>query len=307
VKKTTFTLVLCVIFLSILSLQAVNIVKGYPLGEIPPKVNVPETNVNATIYRVNDTLWVKIDAEYKMHAVYALGDSYIAENTGMGLIADPSPYVTIVVTQDTLQAHYPIPFNSTHISVWLNGEEVESQIDQRGYFHIFDTTLQEINWTVSPVPRDFVVAIHYELPISKTSTAYTYLGDYAFTLPLFGRYGCSNISYPLYSWYGYSPNNYNIQIESNLNELQAYSIDTRGILTQLNHTLIDGKAGRMTIAFSREEESPSVHGAVVVFNVPEEETLPFPAVPFAVASVATVAVVAAGLLVYFKKRKSKAG
>jgi hypothetical protein len=284
-------------------LQTVNTAKAYPTYGIPPKVNVPETNINATIFRVDEALWVKIDAEYKMHTVYALGDSYIAENTGMGLIADPSPYVTVIVTQDTLEAHYPIPFNTTHISVWLNGEEVESQIDSRGYFHIFDTNLQEINWTVSPVPRDFVVAIHYELPISKTSPTYTYLGDYAFTLPLFGRYGCSNISYPLYSWYGYSPNKYSIQIESDLTELQAYSIDTRGTLTPLNNTLIDGKAGRMTIAFSREEKSPSVHGAVVVFNVPEEETLPFPTVPVAAVSVAVVALVVAGLLVYHKKHK----
>ncbi len=284
-------------------LQTVNTAKAYPTYGIPPKVNVPETNINATIFRVDEALWVKIDAEYKMHTVYALGDSYIAENTGMGLIKDSSPYVTVIVTQDTLEAHYPIPFNTTHISVWLNGEEVESQIDSRGYFHIFDTNLQEINWTVSPVLRDFVVAIHYELPISKTPTSYAYLGDYSFTLPLYGRYGCSNISYPLYSWYGYSPNKYGIQIESDLFELQAYSIDTRGTLTPLNNTLIDGKAGRMTIAFSREEEPPSVHGAVVVFNVPEEETLPFPIVPFASISVAVVALVVAGLLVYHKKHK----
>jgi hypothetical protein len=96
------------------------------------------------------------------------------------------------------------------------------------------------------------------------------------------------------------PNKYSIQIESNLNELQAYSIDTRGTLTQLNHTLIDGKAGRMTIAFSREEKSPSVHGAVVVFNVPAEENMPFPTVSVTAVSVA-VAFVAAGLLVYHKK------
>ena len=301
-KKTTLALTISVVLFFTLSIQVVNFAKGYPLVEIPPKVNVPETNVNATIFRVHETLWVKIDAEYKMHTVYALGDSYIAENTGMGLIKDPSPYVTVIVTQDTLEAHYPIPYNTTHISVWVNGKEVESQIDSRGYFHIFDTNLQEINWTISPVPRDFVVAIHYELPISKTPTSYAYLGDYAFTLPLYGRYGCSNISYPLYSWYGYSPNKYSIQIESDITELKAYSIDTRGTLTPLNNTLIDGKAGRMTITFSREVKSPSVHGAVVVFDVPEEETLPFPTVPVASLSVA-VALVVAGLLVYHKKHK----
>ena len=157
-----------------------------------------------------------------------------------------------------------------------------------GQFHPFHVTLL---W-------QFIMNFRFQKP----PKSYAYLGDYAFTLPLYGRYGCSNISYPLYSWYGYSPNKYSIQIESDLTELQAYSIDTRGTLTPLNNTLIDGKAGRMTIAFSREEKSPSVHGAVVVFNVPEEETLPFPTVPVAALSVA-VALVVAGLLVYHKKHK----
>jgi hypothetical protein len=286
-------------------LQTVNTAKAYPTYGIPPKVNVPETNINATIFRVDEAFWVKIDAEYKMHAVYALGDSYIAENTGMGLIADPSPYVTVVVTQDTLEAHYPIPFNATKISVRVDGREVELQQDTHGYFHLFDANLPEINWTVSPVSRDFDVTVHYEHPISKTSEVFSYLGDYAFTLPLYGRYGCSNISYPLYSWYGYSPNKYSIQIESDLNELQAYSIDTRGTLTPVNHTLIDGEAGRITITFSQEEESPSVHGAVVVFNVPAEENMTFPTLSVAAASLAVVALAAAGLLVYHKRNSVK--
>jgi hypothetical protein len=274
------------------------------LGEIPPKVNVPETNVNATISRVNGALWVKIDVEYKMHAVYALGDSYVVENTGMGLITDPSPYVTVVVTQDTLEAHYPIPFNITNISVRVNGVDVELQQDTRGYFHLFDANLPEINWTVSPVPRDFNVTVHYEHPISKASQVFSYLGDYAFTLPLYGRYGCSNLSYPLYSWYGYSPNKYNIQIESDLNELQAYSIDTRGTLMLLNHTVINSEAGRIKIDFSQGEESLSVHGAVVVFNVPAEENMFFPIVPVAVVSVAAAVVtLVAVLFVYCKKHK----
>ena len=302
-KKTTLTLVLCASFFFILSLQAVNIVKGYPLSEIPQKVNVPETNVNATISRVSGALWVKIDAEYKMHAVYALGDSYIAENTGMVLIADPSPYVTVVVTQDKLEAHYPIPFNATNISVRVDGREVELQQDTHGYFHLFDANFPEINWTVSPVSRDFDVTVHYEHPISKTSEVFSYLGEYTFTLPLYGRYGCSNLTYPLYSWYGYSPNKYSIQIESDLIELQAYSIDARGTLRPLNLTSIDDDARRITITFSQGEKSPSVHGAVVVFNVPEEENMPFPIVPVAAISVAVVIVVFFGLLVYFKRRR----
>jgi len=302
VKNAALTLTLCMIFLVLMGLQIGNVVRGYPLYEIPPKVNVPEMNVNATISRVDGAFWLKIDAEYKMHTVYALGDSYLAENTGMGLILDPSPYVIVTVTQDTLEAHYPIPSNATKISVWVNGEKVELQQDIHGYFHLFDANLQEINWTISPVPNDSLVAVHYEHPISRTGEEFSYLGDYAFTLPLYGRYGCSNLSYALYSWYGYPPNKYSIQIESNLTEMQAYSIDTRGTLTPLSHTPLINEVGRLEIAFSREEESPFVHGAVVVFNAPAEEAVPFPVVPIAVASAAAV-VVGVGLLAYFKKRR----
>ncbi len=302
-KNATIALILCVIFLVPMELQMSNVANGYPVLEIPPKVNVSEMNVNATISRVNGTLWVKIDAEYKMHAVYAYGDSYLAENTGMGLVLYPeSPYVMVTVTQDVLEAHYPVPLDATNISVRLNGEEIGVQQDVHGYFHLFDANLPEINWTVSSVPHDFVVVVHYEQPVSETIEAYAYLGEYAFTLPLYGRYGCSNISYPLYSWYGYPPNNYRVQIESSLtelHELQVYSVETRGTLAALGHSLISDE-GSWVIAFSREEESSFVHGAVVVFNAPSED-VPFPVVPIIVAAFAIAMVVGATLLIYRKK------
>ncbi len=305
VQRKKLVLALGMILLFTMELQVVNVANANPVyTEIPPKVNVPEMTVNATVSRVNGALWVKINAEYIMDTIYAFGDSYLAENTGMGLIADQSPYVTVTVTQDTLEAHYPIPFNATNTSVKIDGAEVEWQQDAKGYFHLFDANLQEINWTISPVPHNFFVTVHYEHPISKTSEVYAYLGEYAFTLPLYGRYGCSNISYPLYSWYGYPPIKFNIQIESNFNELQAYSIDTRGTLTPINHaSSISSAAGLMEISFSREEESPFIHGAVVIFNAVAEEDAPFAVVSIAIAAVATVVLVAAGLLVYFKKRK----
>jgi len=40
-------------------------VKGYPLGEIPLKVNAPETYVNAAISQVDGVFWADIGAEYK--------------------------------------------------------------------------------------------------------------------------------------------------------------------------------------------------------------------------------------------------
>ena len=303
VKKKTIPVILFAICLAGMCLQTTSYVKAYPIFEIPPKVNVPDMNVNATIYRVNGTLWAEVDAEYKMHAVYAYGDSYLAENYGMGLVLYPeSPYVMVTVTQDVLEAHYPVPLDATNISVRLDGEEVGVQKDVHGFFHLFDVDLAEINWTVSQFPNDFTVTVHYEHPVLETNEAYAYLGDYAVTLPLYGRYGCSDISYPLYSWYGYPPNNYSIQIEPNLTGLQVYSVDTKGTLTPLNPTLTND-GGKWVSTLCRGEKSSFIHGAVMVFNAPSAESVPFPVVPVSVVSVAVIVVVSVGMLVYFMKRK----
>ena len=286
-----------------MNLQAVNPAKGYPIYEIPPKVNVPQTSVNASISKINGELWVNVDAEYVMHAVYALGDSYVAENTGFGLIADPSPYVQVTVTQDALEAHFPTPFNAVNVSATVDGETVELQQDPHGYFHLFDADMPEINWTVSPVPRDFTVAVHYEQPISKTSKTYAYLGDYAFTLPLYGRFGCSNISYPLYSWYGYPPNEYKVQVEPSFSKMQTYLIAPNGTLTHLNVTTVVGGSEGVEISFSRAKDDLFVHGAVVVFNDASGEA--FSVVPVAAVVVIGVAL-GAGLLLYRRKRHKEA-
>ena len=168
-----------VMFLFTVVVQSVDFARANAMRDVSvvPKVTVPEMNVNATVSKVDGVLWVEIDAEYQMHTIYGYGDSYVVENSGMGLLADPSPYVTVTVTQDILEAHYPFPFNVTNFSVKVDGEVVEWQEDTNGFFHIFDADLSEINWTVAPVPRDFVVTVHYEQSISKTSEVYEYLGD----------------------------------------------------------------------------------------------------------------------------------
>ncbi|MGB9853951.1 MAG: hypothetical protein ACPLRY_03990 [Candidatus Bathyarchaeales archaeon] len=305
-KTAVLALPFCSIFLGLIWLHGFNLAGGYPIVEIPPKVNVTETIVNASISRVSGNLWAKIDAEYRMHAIYAYGDNYLTENYGIGLVLYPdSPFVMVTVTQDILEAHYPIPSGAINISVRLNGKEISVQQDAHGYYHLFDADLSEINWTVSPVPKNFVVTVHYEHPVSETTAAYAYLGDYFFMLPLYRRYGCSNISYPLYSWYGYPPNNCRIQIKSHLpelQELQVYLADSKGTLTPLNYTaFINDEDRSWIIAFSREHQSPIIHGAVAVFKAPSEETTLSPAVPVLAAS----AIILAAVLIYFAKLKRK--
>ena len=227
----------------------------------------------------------------------------------MGLLVDPSPYLKVIVTQNTLEAHLPIPINATSISLKIDNKETLWQLD-KGHYHLCGENLPQINWTILPVPQDFNMTIHYELPISKTIEAYSYLGDYAFTLPVFGRFGCSNISYPLYDWAGYSSTDYSIRIESTIPQIGTYSINNRGTLTQLNVTTSNENGFEIVrTTFSHgTEESTSISGAVAVFDSPVDVTESFPNVSLLVGvSAFAFVIVVAGLLVYFKKHKHKAG
>jgi len=270
-------------------------------SSIPPKVTAPKINVNATVIQVDGEFQVNVDAEYQMHTVYGLGDSYVTQNWGFGLMVDPSPYVTVTVTQDTLEAHYPIPLNASNISVQINGHETEWWQD-KGKFHIFGENIPQINWTISSVPRDFSVRVHYEEPISRTTKDYDYLGDYAFTLPLYGRYGCSLLSYPLYDWIGYPPVEYNIQIQSTIPNITVYSINNRGTLNELNATSLDGTI--KTTFTSESGETTVVQGGVAFFNSPLEDKTTFPNI--LVIGVSIIIIVAVALAFRIKKSKTNA-
>ena len=144
------------------------------------------------------------------------------------------------------------------------------------------------------------MTVHYEQPIPKTSSSYGYLGDYALIIPIYGRYGCSNISYPLYSWFEYLPEKFNIQVEPFSNKIQAYSIHTNGTLTPLNYT------NSNELVISQENENfPFIHGAVIVFSPNTIGTSPLPTLLVIIASGTLALIVGVGLLVYFKKYKPK--
>lgn len=303
IKRISIVIFLSIVLLISIELQSSNTVRANPMyTQIPPKVGVTGASIHASISSSSGEFWANVDAEYHMHTIYGFGDSYVARNSGMGLVTDPSPYVTVTVTQNTLDAHYPIPINITDLSVKINNQEIKWQIDKKGFFHIFDANLAEVNWTVSPVPSDFLVTVHYEQPIPKTSSSYGYLGDYALIIPVYGRYGCSSISYPLYSWFEYLPEKFNIQVEPFSNKIQAYSIHTNGTLTPLNYT--NSNSNELLIS-QENEDFPFIHGAVIVFSPNTTGISPSPTLLVISATVTLLVIIGLGLLVYFKKRKGK--
>jgi hypothetical protein len=81
----------------------------------------------------------------------------------------------------------------------------------------------------------------------------------------------------------------------------GYSLDGKENVTATGNTTLTGlSAGLHNITvYAKDELGNTGASEVVVFSVAQES---FPAVPVAAASVATIAVMGVGLLVYFKKR-----
>jgi hypothetical protein len=256
---------------------------------------VPEMQVDANISRLNGIIYANVDSTYQTKTVYKLGDIYNAP---------------IKIAYDRIDAYYPIPLNATNISIIMDDKELDWTYRNRDFSHLFDIDMPELNWTISPVPQEFSVTTHYEYPIPTTGTTYAHLGNYAFLFPLESRYGLDAISaqYPGYSWFAWNNfgnpvAHFNIAVEPILTYIQVYSIDNRGALTPLNLTLSrDNKiAFDLPLAAWSSGPAPAPFGIVLVFNENQETSEPFPTT-LVIASLASVAVIGVGLLVYFRKR-----
>ena len=295
-KGKILLLVFCVFLLLVLGQNSVS-VKADLTGQAAPKVGMQEVHVNASVSKLGDQWWATVDAWYQMHTVLGYGESYVVENVGMGLIANPTQkYVTVTVSQDVLEAHLPIAANSTDILVTVNGQQTAWQQD-RAPITIIDSVLPQINWTISPVPRDFNMTVRYKTQVLPNQGIYYYLGDYAFMLPVYGLFSCSNLTIPLYGWSGYATTtSYSVNIKSDITQTTIYYIDTKGRLSEPNATSIT-KDG-LEVAF-QPGELVSVQGAIAFFNSPKQEGTTYSIL--LVVGVAVFAIVASSVIVYYKK------
>jgi hypothetical protein len=80
----------------------------------------------------------------------------------------------------------------------------------------------------------------------------------------------------------------------------SYSLDGQDNVTIAGNTTLSGLPnGNHNVTVYATDKAGNVASETISFSV----EAPFPVVPVAAASVATIAVVGAGLLVYFKKRR----
>jgi hypothetical protein len=321
-KKAVTMLLAMLILPFVTGLQTVYLAKANPgpATSVPPVVSLSEAQVHATISNVNGELWAKVDASYQMNTVHALGDKFQTENYKMGLLVDPSPYVTVTVAYDKLEAYYPFPADAINISVKMNHEEKEL-ISRNRSFHLFgEGNLPELTWTIAPVPRNFTLEVHYEHPIDTVNDAT--FRKYAFLFSLGARFGLDDLIYGYYGyyWFDNSTAHFEILIEPAFNEISAYSIEQ---LNPLDSTL---SSDPLNCTVSKENEMKRVEfnlpppastlyeslttsGAAVFLkeNQDVSETSPVSTALIAAASIVGVAaVVAMAILVYWKKRKREA-
>jgi hypothetical protein len=314
-KKIILVALMVLVILTI-ELQ-VNSVSAIPSmsQNIPPIVSVGEMQVNAYISSIGEEPWAKVDIEYKMDTIHAFGESYFDSNYGQ----------TSNVVTNKLEAHYPIPLSAKNISIKVNNEEEEWQLDNKGFCHIFDSNLPEINWTIQPVPNHFTITVHYEEPIPVTTESTSYLGQYALVFPLILRFGSTDTpSYPLYTWFDYGTTDamFAIQTQAYISQINAYSIATNGTLPKIAYPTgnsaellqfkISGSGDQ--ILFQRYSRNANLvsndptlfpKGAVVTMNSETaQSTFPNLAVLVVAGVISAVICVSVGLLLFRRRRKT---
>jgi hypothetical protein len=246
-KNKVWLILIAVLVSSAFSLMALNGVQAnFVQTWYPPIVQMDQEQVNVTISSVNGTLWATVDAVYPMREIYKYGDTF----TRFGFNCS--------VKYNQLDMHYPVPPNTTSLSIKMDGAEVNWVQSNRTYPLHF-TNLPEVQWTISPVPSNYTFTIHYEYPIAVIE------GELSFLYSMGSRQGLDETSYST-SWMQNSSASMNIQVNFDAANLTAYAVDGFGQLHQLNFTTTlneNGQALQLTVNSSADE---SAYGVLLTFQ-----------------------------------------
>jgi hypothetical protein len=259
--------------------------------DIPVIVTVPKIQINAEITQDNG-LYAKVDSTYQTTTVYKFGDTY---NNG-----------SIRIAFNRIDAYYPIPIGSKNVQVQMDGQDINWTNRDRGFTHLFDSDLPNINWSISPVPQTFLLSTHYEFPVPKTTQTYAFLGSYACLIPIESRYGLDIISgnYSGYSWVGWSTNSsahVRIKIDSSLSNTHLYSINNLGTLTELEFQLSNDNIAETDVQLIG---SSRPFGLVLTFDKPQDSPVLSIPLPIIASMIITLLVVLAYLIFFRRHRKT---
>lgn len=252
---------------------------------------MPEEYINYTIFRVNGSLWAKVDGIYPLYKFeIECQDQQLWTNSR-----------ELAFTGDTLPMVYPTPPGTTNVSVkmdekelnWSNYTQIRSDATHYtslGYWTMISSTISVLD--------HFTLKIHYEHPIEVVNGSYTFLYDL-------------NISPYLSPWSNKSIAYFKIRFETNYTDLQANTIATNGALNSVNYEVTEENEtevvtlhvvseyykpllGDLLISFTKGKEMEQANSGSSGSSLPVEYAL------VAVTLVAIVAVV--GYLSLKRKR-----
>jgi hypothetical protein len=229
----------------LIKITSADFVAGYPLPSYP-LLAMPQEYINYTITRINGSLWAKVDGVFTIYKVFGVGEMF--ELGG----------VEYVVVSDELPLLYPTPPGTTNISIKFNEAELNWGNYTESYpENVHNTAIGDwpmIYCKIDEAPSNFTLKIHYEHPISIINGSYTLLYDL-------------NISPYLSPWVNKSTAYFNIRIETNYADLQAYTVGPDNKWNSVNYTIIkDGTAEIVSIKIISEYSKPLPGDLVITFK-----------------------------------------
>jgi hypothetical protein len=173
----------------------------------------------------------------------------------------------------------------------------ETELNWSNYTQIYPTALHHtaigdwpmINCTITPLPDYFTLKIHYEHPLAMINGSYLFLYDLNIG-PYLSPQSPSSTAY------------FNIRSEVSILDLKAYTTETDTAWNSISYaTSYENTTQVVSIQIQSDYSRPLLGDLVITFN--ENETPGFSSWAILTLLTVSTAVICAGLLVYFKKRR----
>ena len=285
--KKSFLAAACISALFFSSVAGITLTHSAAASDMPSllRIGMPIEYVNYTVIRENGTLWAKIDGTYPLHVVFEPADTSNLDNA------------SFYVTSDELPLVYPTPPGTTNIHVKID----ETELDWSNFTQIYPSALHHtaigdwsmINCTITPIPDDFVLKIHYEHPLEAINGTYLFLYDLNISPYLSPANPNSTAIFTIHT-----PTDYPIA--------QAYTTGLDSAWKTKNYTIAqEGTSETITIEVFSEYAKPLAGDLVVTFSDFTTQANP----QFSPWIVALLFIIAAliALIAYRKKHRHKQG
>lgn len=251
-------------------------------------LKMPQEYIDYTIYKIDQTLWAKVDGTYPMTKV----------DLGCLNQTDAIQYSLATFTGEDLQMVYPTPPGTTNISVTLD----ETELSWSNYTQTFPEATHAtpigdwpmIECVIEQVPDEFTLKIHYEHPIQQIEGNNTFVYDI-------------NISPYLFPWSNKSTADFTIIFETLAAELQITTVTPDGTVNTPDFEASEENGTKTVTLQIVSEYAKPLHGDLVVTFSDQQEAFSRELAPEELYLIIVILFgsVAVSLYVIIKRRKQK--